>query len=173
MKKEQKIKYILNLYSLLHNNNSIYIMDISGLNSNQICNLRKQFYTTINVKMIVVKNTLLEQAFKKNNKFLPLSPLLKGNTSILCSNSGNIPSKIIKKFHIDENLEKPSLKGAYIEESFYFGNKDLDILINLKSKKDLILDLIHSIQYPIKQILLSLGKDQLFKIFDSLKKLTN
>ncbi|WP_185882310.1 50S ribosomal protein L10 [Blattabacterium cuenoti] len=168
MKKEQKIKYILNLHSLLDNNNSIYIMDISGLNANQIMNLRKQF-NTINVKMTVVKNTLLNKALQKNKKFLPFSPLLKGNTSILCSNLGNIPSKIIKKFHVDEKLEKPYLKGAYVEENFYYGNKDLDILIHVKSKKDLILDIIQSIKYPIKQILLSLGKNQLFIIFDSLK----
>ncbi|WP_185873726.1 50S ribosomal protein L10 [Blattabacterium cuenoti] len=172
MTKEKKKKEVLNIISILSNNKIIYLIDILHLNSNQIFNIRKKFYE-YHIQMKVVKNTLLKKALKslKNKKLDSFFSILKGNTSIITSNhSGNVPSKIIKNFHIKEQMEKPFLKGAYVEESFYFGNKDLDILMKIKSKKDLIIDVLNMLQYPIKQIVLSLKLSE-YKIYSILKTL--
>ncbi|AWU39737.1 50S ribosomal protein L10 [Blattabacterium punctulatus] len=171
MNKEKKRKELLKLISILSDNETIYLIDISDLNSNQISILRKNFNKFF-IQMRVVKNTLLKKALEKikNKKLDSFLPILNGNTSILSSNLGGLPSKIIKKFHFKENIEKPYLKAAYVEKSFYFGNKDLDILINFKSKKDLIIDILNLLQFPIEKILFSLklGEYKIFKIIESL-----
>lgn len=173
MKKEKKGTELLKLISILSDNDTIYLIDVSDLNSNQISILRKNFYE-YNIQMRVVKNTLLKKALEniKNKKLDSFFSILNGNTSVLAcdSNLGSIPSKIIRNFHISEKLEKPYLKGAYIEESFYFGNKDLDVLINIKSKKDLIIDIFKMLQSPMEQVILSIkyGKNQIFRILKTL-----
>ncbi|WP_185866454.1 50S ribosomal protein L10 [Blattabacterium cuenoti] len=173
MRKEKKRKELSKLISILSDNDTIYLIDISDLNSNQIFILRKNFYE-YNIQMKVIKNTLLKKALEniKNKKLDSFFSILNGNTSILACNSdlGNIPSKIIKNFHVSEKTEKPYLKGAYVEEFFYFGNKDLDILINIKSKKDLMRDILKLLQSPIEQVILSIknGENQIFRILKTL-----
>ncbi|AER40735.1 MAG: 50S ribosomal protein L10 [Flavobacteriales bacterium] len=169
MKKEKKRKELLELISLLSDNNNatIYLIDISDLNSNQVSILRKNFHE-YNVKMKVVKNTLLRKALGKicNKKFNTFFPILNGNTSILFSTLGSTPSRVIKDFHYKEKIEKPYLKGAYVEDCFYFGNKDLDLLLNIKSKKDLIIDILNILRNPIENILfyLKLGEHKIHNI---------
>lgn len=157
--KKKELSELVSLFSFKNgdNNAAIYLVDISNLNSNQISILRKNFRKE-NIKMKVVKNTLLKKALDKKNKFNPFISVLNGNTTILYSeNKGNIISKIIKNFHIEEKSEKPYLKCAYFQESFYFGNKDFDLLMNIKSKEDLVLDILNILQFPMKYILLSLN----------------
>ncbi|WP_185850867.1 50S ribosomal protein L10 [Blattabacterium cuenoti] len=175
MKKEKKKEELLKLISLLSDNNIIiYIIDVSYLNSNQISFLRRTFYEN-RFQMKVVKNTLLKNALSSIKKKMdPFFSILKGNTTILTSNSGsvNIPSKIIKKFHIEGKMDKPYLKGVYVDGSFYFGNKDLDKLINLKSKKDLITDILNSLKNPIGNVISSLNifQNNFFRITEILSK---
>ncbi|WP_185870380.1 50S ribosomal protein L10 [Blattabacterium cuenoti] len=173
--RENKEKKILELISIFSNYNTIYLIDISDLNSNHISILRKNFYE-FNIQMKVIKNTLLKKALKKieNKKLDSFFSILNGNTSILFSNSeSSIPSKIIKNFHLKEKMEKPYLKGAYVEESFFFGNKDLDLLINIKSKKDLIIDILNMLQDPIKHVFLYLKELGEYKVFRILEKLSD
>ncbi|WP_185850250.1 50S ribosomal protein L10 [Blattabacterium cuenoti] len=157
--KKKELSELVSFFSFekKDNNNAIYLVNISHLNSNQISILRKNFREE-NIKMKVVKNTLLKKVLEKNEKFNPFISVLNGNTTILYSkNKGNIISKIIKDFHIEEKSEKPYLKCAYFQESFYFGNKDLDFLMNIKSKEDLIMDILNILQFPMRYILLSLN----------------
>ncbi|WP_341658289.1 50S ribosomal protein L10 [Blattabacterium cuenoti] len=158
--KKSKKKELSELVSILSNNITIYLVDISNLNSNQISILRKNFYEH-SIKMKVVKNTLLKKAINKinNQKWNSFFPILNGNTTVLFSNLNvtNITSKIIKSFHIQEKTDKPYLKGAYAQEAFYFGggNKDLNILLYLKSKEDLMIEILNILQFSIKEIILS------------------
>ncbi|WP_185851454.1 50S ribosomal protein L10 [Blattabacterium cuenoti] len=176
-KKEKKRKELLELVSIISDYNTIYLIDISDLNSNQISILRKNFYE-FSIRMKVVKNTLLKKALEKikNKKLDSFFSILNGNTSVLFSNSGSsIPSKIIKNFHVIEKIEKPYLKGAYAEESFYFGNKDLDLLINIKSKKDFIIDILNMLKNPIRDVIfyLKLGESKIFRILKELSQKKN
>ncbi|WP_185859168.1 50S ribosomal protein L10 [Blattabacterium cuenoti] len=176
MNKKRKEKELLELVSILSDNETIYFIDISNLNSNQISVLRKNFHE-FNIRMKVAKNTLLKKALEKikNKKFDSFFSLLNGNTTILFENfgKGNMASKIIKHFHIQEKIEKPYLKGAYVQESFYFGNKDLDFMINIKSKEDLIVEILHMLQFPMKDILLSFLNSTKQKIYGILEALSS
>ncbi|WP_185865883.1 50S ribosomal protein L10 [Blattabacterium cuenoti] len=176
MNKKRKEKELLELVSILYNNETIYFLDISNLNSNQISVLRKNFHE-FNIKMKVVKNNLLKKALEntKNKKFDSFFSILNGNTTILFTNFGkkNMASKIIKNFHIQEKIEKPYLKGAYVQESFYFGNKDLDLLINIKSKEDILVEILHILQFPMKDIILSFLNSTKQKICGILETLSS
>jgi large subunit ribosomal protein L10 len=166
MKKKDKI--ILDLVSLLKENNSIYLVDILDLNNNQINNLRKELFKK-NIKLKIVKNTLIKESFKKINKekYFPIFPYLKGNTTLIISKKNNTPAKILIKFRKKINEKKPFLKGAYIDFIFYKDDKNLKYLAMLKSKEELIImiifclkntinKLIYSIIHPINNILLIL-----------------
>ncbi|WP_185868398.1 50S ribosomal protein L10 [Blattabacterium cuenoti] len=174
MKKEksQKQKELLSLFKILSNNKVIYLIDISGLNSNQIFFLRKSFYKNF-IHMKLVKNTILKKAMEKveKNKFRSFFSILRGNTTILFSNenSWNIMSKIIKKFHLKEDMEKPYLKAAYVHDLFYFGNKSLELLMSMKSKEDMIVYILSNLKNPIQNLILSLEestKNKIFKILN-------
>ncbi|WP_238784221.1 50S ribosomal protein L10 [Blattabacterium cuenoti] len=176
-KKEKKEEEILELISIFSNNDIIYIVDIFNLSSNQISVLRKNF-KRFNIIMRVVKNTLLKKSLEKikNKNFNSFFPVLNGNTTILFSKltkNGNIIPKIIKKFHIQEKIEKPYLKGAYVQESFYFGNKDLNLLIKIKSKEDLIADILCMLQFPMKNIISCFSNLTKYKIFGILESLSS
>ena len=105
--------------------------------------------------MIVVKNTLLIKAMEKSGMdFSELFPVIKGETSIMLANVNNAPAKLIKDFRTNNAKEtnKPILKGAYVEESFYIGDENLDVLVNIKSKNELIADVVALLQSPIKNV---------------------
>jgi len=151
MRKEEKNQLVDSITELLNNNPTIYITDISTLNAEATSNLRRLCFKR-NIKLTVVKNTLLKRAMEKSNKNLEeLYPVLKGSTSLMFAEAGNAPAKLIKEFR--KNLEKPSLKGAYVEEVSYLGNDQLEMLINVKTKNELIGDLIALLQSPPKQVI--------------------
>jgi len=101
---------------------------------------------------VVVKNTLLKKALEKCEKadFSPLFDSLVGSTSVMFSEVGNTPAKLIKDFR--KSKEKPVLKAAFVEESFYVGDNQLESLVNLKSKNELIADVIALLQAPAKKV---------------------
>jgi large subunit ribosomal protein L10 len=133
---------------------NIYIADISDLNSEVTTKLRALCFKR-QITLQVVKNTLLKKAMEKSGKdFAPLFEALNGPTSIMISEAGNAPAKLIKEFR--KTSARPILKGAYIEEMSYLGDDQLDFLIAIKSKNELIGDLIALLQSPIRNTMSAL-----------------
>jgi len=154
MTKEQKSQVIDDLTSQLAENNTIYLADISGLDASSTSQLRRACFKA-NVKLAVVKNTLLTKAMEKSDKdFGELPEVLKGNTSIMISEASNAPAKVIKNFR--KKSDKPVLKGAYIEDAIYVGDDQLDTLVNIKSKEELIGEIITILQSPAKNVISAL-----------------
>ena len=154
MTREEKSRVIEDLTGKLTDNNIIYLADISGLNAMQTSNLRRACFKA-NVNLAVVKNTLLAKAMEKAEKdFGELSETLKGNTSLMIAETGNAPAKVIKEFR--KGSKKPILKGAYVEEAVYVGDDQLDNLVNIKSKEELIGEIIGLLQSPAKNVISAL-----------------
>ena len=157
MYKEEKIKIVGDLTDRLTGSKNIYFTDISGLNAEQTSNLRRMCFDQ-GVVLSVVKNTLLKKAMDASDKdFSNFDELLKGNTTLMISETANAPAKVIKKFLTKTKLDKPSLKGGHVEESVYMGHDQLDVLVNLKSKEELIGDVMLLLQSPIKNLISSLA----------------
>lgn len=151
MTREEKGIEIENLTARLEESPIIYLADISGLNAVQTSNLRRACFKA-NVKLSVVKNTLLSKAMEASEKeFGKLSEVLKGNTSLMFSEVGNAPAKIIKNFRKKESI--PAVKGAYIEEAIYIGDENLDRLVEIKSKDEMIGEIIGLLQSPAKNVI--------------------
>jgi len=151
MTREEKAQVIQDLTIQLADNATIYLADISGLNAQATSDLRRAAFKA-NVKMNVVKNILLEKAMEASDKdFGDLSTVLKGNTSIMIAQESNAPAKLIKNFR--KKSDKPLLKGAYIEEEVYIGDEQLDALVAIKSKEELIGDVIALLQSPAKNVI--------------------
>lgn len=154
MTREEKSLIIDDLTSQLTDSSTIYLADISGLDAVKTSNLRRACFKA-NVSLAVVKNTLLSKAMEKSDKdFGDLPEILKGNTSIMISETGNAPAKVIKEFR--KKSDRPILKGAYIEESVYVGDDQLDALVNIKSKEELIGEIITILQSPAKNVISAL-----------------
>ena len=154
MTREEKSQVIQDLTGKLADNPVIYLADISGLNATDTSNLRRACFKA-NVKLAVVKNTLLAKAMDSSDKdFGELPNVLKGNTSLMMANTGNAPAKVIKAFR--KANEKPILKGAYVEEAVYVGDDQLDNLVNIKSKEEVIGDIIGLLQSPAKNVISAL-----------------
>ena len=154
MTREEKSKVIENLTAQLSENPIIYLADISELNANSTSNLRRACFKA-GVKLEVVKNTLLAKAMESSDKdFGDLTKTLKGNTSLMFSETGNAPAKVIKEFR--KKSDKPVLKGAFIEESVYVGDDQLDNLVNIKSKEELLGEIIGLLQSPAKNVISAL-----------------
>ena len=154
MNKKEKNELIDVLNNMLEENKNFYLADIAGLTAEESSSLRRLCYKQ-NVTIQVVKNTLLKKAFDKNSKdFTQLDEILKGNTSIMFSDEAKAPASVIKTFR--KNSEKPILKAAHIEEEFYIGDNNLSILSELKSKNELIGDIIILLQSPAKNVISSL-----------------
>ncbi|OUS09519.1 50S ribosomal protein L10 [Nonlabens dokdonensis] len=154
MTREQKANVIQDLTATLSENSTIYLADISGLNAQDTSNLRRACFKA-NVKMSVVKNTLLSKAMEASEKdFGELPELLKGNTSIMLSEVANAPAKVIENFR--KKSEKPVLKGAYIEEAIYVGDDQVQALSNIKSKEEMIGEIIGLLQSPAKNVVSAL-----------------
>jgi large subunit ribosomal protein L10 len=155
MTRNEKSAVIENLTTVLAENNVIYLADISDMNAEDTSALRRACFKA-NVKLAVVKNTLLEKAMENTDKdFGDLKSVLKGNTSLMISETGNAPAKVIKEFR-KKKKEKPVLKGAYIEEAVYVGDENLDALVSIKSKEELIGDIITLLQSPAKNVVSAL-----------------
>ncbi|WP_010134832.1 50S ribosomal protein L10 [Ochrovirga pacifica] len=156
MTREEKFQVIEDLTSQLEDNGVIYIADISGLDAATTSNLRRACFKA-GIKLSVVKNTLLEKAMEKSEKdFGELPTILKGNTSVLYSEVGNAPAKLIKEFRKSAKSEKPLLKGAYVEEAVYVGDNQLEALVSIKSKDEVIGDIITLLQSPAKNVVSAL-----------------
>jgi large subunit ribosomal protein L10 len=154
MTREEKSQVIEELTAELANNAHIYIADISGLNALTTSDLRRACFKA-NVKLAVVKNTLLEKAMVASDRdFGDLPTVLKGNTSVMYSETGNVPAKLIKAFR--KKSEKPLLKGAFIEECVYIGDNQLDMLVDIKSKEELLGEIIGLLQSPAKNVISAL-----------------
>lgn len=154
MRKEQKDQLIDALCEEIKSYPHLYIADIGGLNSVQTSKLRRAAFRK-EVKLEVVKNTLLIKAMEKSGfDYSELFPVIKGETSIMLSNTNNAPAKLIKEFRAaNKTAEKPVLKGAYVEECFYIGEQHLEALVNIKSKNELIADVIALLQSPAKNVI--------------------
>jgi len=151
MTREEKATVIEDLTAQLADNPNIYLADISGLNAVDTSNLRRACFKA-NIKLAVVKNTLLAKAMEASDKeFGELPDVLKGNTSLMLSETGNAPAKLIKNFR--KKSERPVLKGAFIAEAIYIGDNNLDALVNIKSKEEVIGDIIGLLQSPAKNVI--------------------
>ena len=154
MTREEKSQVIETLTAQLSDNANIYLADISGLNADTTTNLRRACFKA-GIQLAVVKNTLLKKAMESSDKdFGELTEILKGNTSLMFSETGNAPAKVIKEFR--RKSDKPLLKGAFIQESIYVGDDQLDNLVNLKSKDELVGEIIGLLQSPAKNVISAL-----------------
>ena len=153
MRKELKDQHIDALCEEIKGFPNLYIADIGGLNSVLTSKLRRAAFRK-EVKLEVVKNALLIKAMERTGMdYSELFPVIKGETAIMLSNTNNAPAKLIKEFREKEKgAQKPILKGAYVEESFYIGAENLDALVNIKSKNELIADIVALLQSPIKNV---------------------
>jgi large subunit ribosomal protein L10 len=151
MRKEEKNQIIDSLVEQLNTRSNFYLTDTSGLNVESTNKLRRLCFKR-NIELQVVKNTLLQKAMEKTNKdYDSLFEVLKGSTSIMFSDTGNVPAKLIKEFR--KTFSKPILKGAYVEETCFVGENQLDALINIKSKNELIADVVALLQSPIRNVM--------------------
>ncbi|MDX2360074.1 MAG: 50S ribosomal protein L10 [Crocinitomicaceae bacterium] len=151
MTREEKAKYIDELAADLANNNIIYLTDTAELTVETVNNLRRKAFNA-NISMRVVKNTLLEKAMEKveDKDFGDLKDTLAGATSIMFAEVGNAPAKLIKDFRKKE--DKPILKGAWIDEGVYIGDDQVEFLADIKSKEELIGEIIGLLQSPAKNV---------------------
>ncbi|MAM16726.1 MAG: 50S ribosomal protein L10 [Flavobacteriaceae bacterium] len=170
MTKQEKVQEIQDLTSEITSVKNLYLTDIAGLDAIQTTALRRACFNA-NIRLSVVKNTLLAKAMEASEKdFGELKSVLKGNTSLMISETGNAPAKLIKDFR--KKSDKPLIKGAYIEETIYIGDDQIDYLESIKSKEELIGDIISILQSPAKNLILALesGKSNLSGILKTLSE---
>ena len=154
MNKEEKIKAVEDLKNDLVDCKTLYLTDIAGLDSLQTSKLRRECFNS-DVKLSVVKNTFLNRAMDDSGvDFGELKEHLKGNTTIMISDKGNAPAKVIKNFR--KGGDKPILKGAFIDEAIYIGDEQIDFLSTLKSKEEIIGEIITLLQSPAKNVISAL-----------------
>lgn len=152
MTKEEKAKYVDELANDLANNSVIYLTDTAELTVEAVNSLRRKAFNA-NVSMRVVKNTLLEKAMDRteDKNFGDLRGTLKGATSIMFAETGNAPAKLIKELR--KKLDKPVLKGAWIDEGVYIGDDQLQMLADIKSKEEMLGEIIGLLQSPAKNVI--------------------
>ena len=168
MKKEDKAIIIANIGDQLKNYSCVYLTQTAGLNAEKTSALRRACFTG-DIKMLCVKNTLLKAAFEASDvDYSGLYDLLHGETTLMLSNTGNAPAKLIKKFR-DKTDTLPMLKGAFVEETVYVGEEQLETLANIKSKNELIGDVIGLLQSPAKNVISALqsGGNKLHGILET------
>lgn len=151
MTREEKGQLIDELTAVLEESNIIYLTDIAGLDSAKTTELRRQCFRN-NISIRVVKNTLLKKAMERveAKEFDELFDSLKGNTAIMISDKGNAPAKVIEDFR--KKSEKPILKAAWVDQAIYVGDENLKTLASLKSKEELIGEIIGLLQSPLKTV---------------------
>lgn len=152
MNKTEKTQVIDQLVEQLNANSKIYLADCSTLTVDKVNAFRRQCFEK-KVSVTVVKNTLLKKAIERANdsKLAELIPALKGETALMFTETSNVPAKIIRDFR--KNDKKPLLKAAYVEEMIFIGDEQLAALAGLKSKNELIGDVIGLLQSPIQRVL--------------------
>jgi large subunit ribosomal protein L10 len=152
MKKEDKTKIIESLVEKINANNKIYLADCSSLSVEKVNQLRRSCFEK-NISMTVVKNSLLKKALEQaaDSRLTGLIPALKGATALMFTEVGNAPAKLIKEFR--RKNDKPLLKAAFVEENIYLGDNELETLANIKSKNELIADVVALLQSPAKRVI--------------------
>jgi large subunit ribosomal protein L10 len=151
MRREEKNSIIDGLREQINNASHFYLADISNLNAADTSNLRRKCFEK-QIELVVVKNTLLKQALEQSEgNFEELYDTLKNSTSIMFCETGNVPAKLIKDFRKEH--DRPVLKAAFVEESIYLGDEQLDMLSALKSKNELIGDVLTLLQAPMNNLL--------------------
>ena len=155
MKKELKDTIIVELGEKLKEYAHFYLVDLTGLNAEKTSNLRRQCFKN-DIKLLVVKNTLLHKAFEAAElDYSPLYECLKGNTALMFTHTANAPAKLLKDYK-SKKEEIPALKGAYAEEGFFVGADKLDELVSIKSKNELIADVVAMLQAPAQGVISAL-----------------
>ncbi|MCD8317536.1 MAG: 50S ribosomal protein L10 [Paraprevotella sp.] len=153
MRKEYKGNIIAQLGEVLKEYAHFYLVEVAGMNAAVTSEMRRKCFQS-DVKMVLVKNTLLHKAFEAAEiDYSPLYGSLKGTTAVLFSNTANAPAKLLKDFAKDG---KPELKAAYAEEGFYVGADQLDALVAIKSKNEVIAEIVALLQSPAKNVLSAL-----------------
>jgi len=157
MRKEDKSVIIEQLTGTLQEYPHFYLTDIEALDAEKTSALRRECFKR-EVKLMVVKNSLLKRALENvEGDYSPLFDALKGNTAVMFSQAANGPARLIKDFTKDTKGEgKPQLKAAYVQESFYMGAENLEALVNIKSKNELIADVVALLQSPAKNVVSAL-----------------
>ena len=170
MRREEKNAIIDSLTDRIKEYSHFYLTDTAQLNAADTSDLRRKCFRD-DIKLIVVKNTLLKRALEQSNgDFEELYPVLKGTSSIMFTQSGNVPAKLIKEFR--KKHDKPVLKGAYVQESVYIGDNMLEALVSVKTKEELIGDIIMLLQSPAKNVISALksGGTTIHGVLETLSK---
>jgi len=158
MKKEDKTALISELQNTIGEYSHFYLTNIEGLNAEKTSALRRECFKQ-NIKLVMAKNTLLQKALEARGIDASLFEALKGNTALMLCNTGNAPARLIKEFTKKEkNKEeaRPQLKAAYVEETVYVGAQNLEFLTAIKSKNELIADIVALLQSPAKNVISAL-----------------
>ncbi|MFG6385211.1 50S ribosomal protein L10 [uncultured Muribaculum sp.] len=169
MKKEDKALVIEHIVDTLKSYNGFYLVETAGLDAEKTSELRRACFNA-DIKLVVVKNTLLHKALEQlDGDYSELYPALKESTSLMCTNVGNAPAKLLKDF-VKKGDTLPLLKAAYVEETVYVGADQLDALASIKSKNELIADVIALLQSPAKNVVSALtsGGTKLHGILETL-----
>ncbi|MBK1898090.1 50S ribosomal protein L10 [Chryseobacterium paridis] len=155
MTKDQKVVAIQEIKDLLQDAKVVYVADLQGLNAAKSSDFRRQAFKQ-NIKVKVVKNTLLQKAMEQIEgvDYSEMFPTFKGNSALMVSETANAPAKLIQGFRKKE--EKPSLKSAYLQETFFVGDNNLDALANIKSREEMIGEIIGLLQSPIQRVVSAL-----------------
>jgi large subunit ribosomal protein L10 len=155
MKQEDKSAVIKQIATIIGEYTHFYLTDTATLNAEKTSSLRRECFKQ-EIKLVVVKNTLFKKALEQlEGDFSALNPALKGNTAVMFSNNANSPAKLIKSF--SKGTDIPKLKAAYVQEGFYVGAENLDLLVAIKSKNELIADVIALLQSPAKNVISALS----------------
>ncbi len=174
MKKEDKGRIIKEIAETIKAYNGFYLVESAGLDAEKTSELRRACFKA-DIKLMVVKNTLLHKALESlDADYSELYPALKESTSLMCTNVGNAPAKLLKDF-VKKGDKLPVLKGAYVEETVYLGADQLDALAAIKSKNELIADVVALLQSPAKNVVSALqsGAGKLHGILETLSKKEN
>ena len=159
MRKEDKVAIIAQLGETLQQYPHFYLVDVDGMNASSTSALRRKCFQN-NIKMVLVKNTLLHKALEASEvDFSALYGSLKGTTAVLFTEVANVPAKMIKELKAKKAV-KPELKAAYAEEGVYGGAEQLDALCSIKSKNEVIADIVALLQSPAKNVLSALQSGQ-------------
>ncbi|HAP96180.1 MULTISPECIES: 50S ribosomal protein L10 [Epilithonimonas] len=155
MTKDQKVVAIQEIKDLLQDAKVVYVADLEGLNAGKSSDFRRQAFKQ-NIKVKVVKNTLLQKAMEQIEgvDYSEMFQSFKGNSAIMIAETANAPAKLIKDFRKKE--EKPALKSAFVQETFYVGDNNLDTLVNIKSREEMIGEIIGLLQSPIQRVVSAL-----------------
>lgn len=155
----KKREIVEGIIQKIQENGHFYVADIEALNAVDTSELRRKCAEQ-EIEIVVVKNTLLKKALEQTEgDFEELYPVLKGNTSVLFCKTANIPAKLIKDFR-KSGKEKPVLKAAFAQESIYIGDDQLNALVTIKSREELLGEIITLLQSPIQQLMGSLTSGQ-------------